>query len=92
MKIEITKLTSKGQIVLPQDIREEKNLKVGERFLVYDTEDSIILKRIKNLEKASDINEFEKAFAKTWKISKEKGISKKDIDAEITAYRKEKNA
>ncbi|MBU2639680.1 MAG: AbrB/MazE/SpoVT family DNA-binding domain-containing protein [Nanoarchaeota archaeon] len=90
--MEITKMTSKGQVVIPQDIRLKKGIKEGERFLVYDTSDSIVLKRIKNLEKAKDIFNFEKTFAKTWKIAKKRGLTRKDVNEEIKIYRKEKDA
>ena len=86
MNIEITKMTSKGQVVIPQDIRENKGLKEGEKFLVYDLEDSIILKRVKYLEKTKNRNEFENVFASMWKTAK--GITRKDVETEITAYRK----
>ncbi len=89
MSIEITKMTSKGQVVIPQDIREEKSIKEGEKFLVYDLEDSIVLKRIKNLDKARNIDEFEKVFSSMWKTAKSGGITKKDITKEIKSYRKE---
>src|SRR3989344_264187 len=91
MDIEITKMTSKGQVVIPQDIRKEKGLKEGEKFLVFDINDNIILKRIKNLEKAKTEDEFEKVFRSTWKIAKSRGITKKDVAEEIKAYRKGKN-
>lgn len=90
MEIEITKITSRGQVVIPQDIREERGIKEGEKFLVYDTDDSIVLKRIKNLEKIRNIEDFEATFAKIWKIAKQKKITKKDVSKEIEAYRKEK--
>ena len=89
MAIEITKMTSKGQVVIPQEIREEKGLKEGERFLVYDLSDSIVLKRVKNLESARSIDEFEKAFRSTWATAKKAAIKAKDAEAEIAAYRKE---
>ena len=89
MDVEITKMTSRGQVVIPQDIRQSKGLKEGEKFLVYDTGDSIVLKRIKNLQKAKDIEEFEKTFSSMWKTAKTKGIAKKDATEEIKAYRKE---
>lgn len=88
MKIELTKMTSKGQVVIPQDIREEKNLKEGEKFLVYDTDDSIVLKRVSNMEESKDIKEFEDLFSKTWKIAESKGITKKDVEDEIKKHRK----
>ena len=89
MNVEITKMTSRGQVVIPQDIRQSNGLKEGEKFLVYDTGNSIVLKRIKNLQKTKDIGEFEKAFSSMWKTAKAKGIAKKDIAEEIKAYRKE---
>ncbi len=88
MVIGITRMTSKGQVVIPLDIREEKNIKLGERFLVYDIDDSIILKRIKNLEKAKTIAEFQKAFESTWKTARARKITKKYVEKEIAAYRK----
>lgn len=89
MKLDITKLTSKGQIVIPQEIRKEKKLKSGERFLIYDIEDTIVLKKIANLQEVKDVKEFEKLFSKTWKIAKSRNITKKDIEKEITQYRKD---
>lgn len=88
MTIEITKMTSKGQVVIPQVMREEKGIKAGERFLVYDLSDSIVLKRVKNLEAAKSIDEFEKAFSSTWASAKKSGAKEKDAEAEIAAYRK----
>ena len=89
MDIEITKMTSRGQVVIPQDIRQNKELKEGERFLVYDVGDSIVLKRVKNLKKAKNIDEFEKIFSSMWKTAEAKGISQKIAEEEIKEYRKE---
>lgn len=89
MNIEITKMTSRGQIVIPQEIRQYKGIEEGERFLVYDIDDSIVLKRIKNLEKAEKIEEFEKIFSSMWKTAKSRGTTKKDVAEEIRAYRRE---
>ena len=89
MNVEITKMTSRGQVVIPQDIRQSKDLKEGEKFLVFDTGDSIVLKRVKNLEKAEDMDEFEKTFSSMWKTAKSKKITKKDVAEEIKAYRRE---
>lgn len=51
MEIEITKLTSKGQVVIPQDMRIEQNLKQGDKLLVISSADKIILEPIKKLKK-----------------------------------------
>ena len=57
MDIEITKMTSKGQVVIPQSLRQSKGIKKGEKFLVYDIGENIVLKRVKGLEKSKNINE-----------------------------------
>lgn len=44
--METTRLSEKGQVVIPKDFREKMGLKPGSRFLVIATEDSIILQRI----------------------------------------------
>ena len=92
MEIEITKMTSKGQVVIPQDIREDKKIKAGEKFLVYDLDDSIILKRIQGLKETNTMQEFEDTFKSMCKTAKTKKLTKEDIEREIESYRKEKNA
>ncbi len=90
MEIEITKMTSKGQIVIPQDIREKAGIKEGERFFVYDSGRSIILKRTKSLEDANNVKEFEHVFKSMWKTAKAKKIKIRDIKKEIKAVRTKK--
>ena len=46
-KLEVTSLSSRGQVVIPQDIRDHLKLKTGEKFVVLGDEDTIILKKIK---------------------------------------------
>ena len=86
-------MTSKGQVVIPQDIRNEAGLTVGERFFVYFTDDSIILKRTKNLEESKEIERFHKVFCSLWKNAEKRGITPKDVESEIAAVRaKKRNA
>ena len=92
MNIEITKMTSKGQVVIPQDIRERKEIEEGEKFIVYDTDDSIVLKRVKNLERVKNTKELEKTFSSMWKTAAVRKIGKEDIEIEIASHRKEKHA
>lgn len=44
--ISTTKMTSKGQVVIPEEIREYMNLESGVKFVVMATGDSIIFKKI----------------------------------------------
>lgn len=67
-KLEFTKLSSKGQIVIPLDIRHELNLRGGTPFAVMAQQDTILLKkmempRIKSWEEA--VKPFRKAAGKS---------------------------
>jgi AbrB family looped-hinge helix DNA binding protein len=45
--METTKLSSKGQIVLPRSIRNARNLRPGTEFSVEETADGILLRPLK---------------------------------------------
>jgi len=45
-KTEITSLSSRGQVVVPQEIRDRLRLKTGEKFIVIGEGDVIILKKL----------------------------------------------
>ncbi|MFH1211323.1 MAG: AbrB/MazE/SpoVT family DNA-binding domain-containing protein [Candidatus Woesearchaeota archaeon] len=44
--IDIVKMSEKGQLVVPQDIRELLNLNPGERFAAFPFKEGILFKRI----------------------------------------------
>ncbi len=44
--VNITKISSKGQIVIPRDIREKLKVKEGNLFVITDRDNSIFLKKI----------------------------------------------
>ncbi len=44
--VEVTKLSSKGQVVLPQAIRERLHLQTGAKFVVVGEGDVVILKKL----------------------------------------------
>ena len=90
MALDITKITSKGQVVIPQEIRDAINIKEGERFVIYSIGDTIYMKRLAKIDKAKNLEEFRKAFEPLWEIAKSRNISEKDIEDEIKAVREEK--
>ncbi len=64
IKPDVVVMSSKGQVVVPRDIREAVNADAGTEFIVYGTNDSIIFKKIqmpsfsaKQLEKLVQENE-----------------------------------
>lgn len=65
----MTKVSSKGQIVIPLDIRKKAKLKEGEKLLAYSDKDTIVLKRLNpSISEFRKIASFGKSFAKRKKI------------------------
>ena len=83
--IEITKASTRGQIVLPKNIREKIGIKSGDYFAVYSDGDTIFIRKIE-MKKLKEM--FEKTSEEIRKHAKEKGITKKMIDEAITDVRR----
>lgn len=88
MPINVLTLSTKGQLVLPNDLRKNLSLEPGDKIIAYWSNDSIVLKK---LELPSD-NDFEKEIDETVKYAKENGIKEQDISNIIKAYRSEKRS
>jgi len=83
-RIEITSMSSKGQVVIPLDIRERMNLSEGEKFVVVGDEDMICLKKIK----MPSFKNFNSLLKKTQDFAKQKGMRKEDLDEAVKRARK----
>jgi antitoxin PrlF len=59
--VSITKISSKGQVVIPSEIREKMNLEEGNLLIISDSDDSICMKKIE-LPKISSWREATKPF------------------------------
>jgi len=46
MDVEMTKISPKGQVVIPASIRDRMEISAGSRFAVYGTDDVIVFKRV----------------------------------------------
>ena len=85
--IATTKMSSKGQIVIPDIIRKQLNLKPGSQFVVVGDKDVVILKNIS----PPDLNEFDDLIAEARRKGKKVGLKKSDIlDAVRSAHGKKK--
>ncbi len=73
--IEVTSMSSRGQIVIPQLFREHLKLVKGEKFIVVEQGDAIVLRRLK----APTKNEFEDLMIKTHEFAKKHGLTEKDM-------------
>ncbi|MHA1505868.1 MAG: AbrB/MazE/SpoVT family DNA-binding domain-containing protein [Candidatus Asgardarchaeia archaeon] len=69
--MEIVKLSSKGQIVIPAKIRRELNLSKGDKLLLERKGDTIILKPIVKLSKLRGVDRIEEASEEIEKMREE---------------------
>lgn len=84
---EITTVSEKGQVVIPQKIRKELKIKPRSKLLVYGKDGVIIMKTI-------ELPDMKKEWQEIFRIMDSKNIkmSEQEILDEIQAYRKEKRA
>jgi AbrB family looped-hinge helix DNA binding protein len=78
-----TKMSSKGQVVIPEDIRKRLNLKAGSQFVVMGEEDVVILKAIA----PPSMEEFDSLIADARSQAKRTGLKRSDIKAAVTKVR-----
>ena len=81
-------MSSRGQVVIPLSLREHLKLKEGEKFIVVEQGDNIILKRIK----APTKEEFEDLIKRTHEHAKKHGLTEQDMWDAIKRVRSKKNA
>ena len=55
--METTKLSEKGQVVIPKDFRKKMGLKPGNQFLVIAAEEAIILQKMEIVKKKIKVEE-----------------------------------
>ena len=90
MAIETTKMSSRGQIVIPQDIREELNASEGTIFSVVSAKDVIILKKISTSSKEDLIKEIGAIALEGRKRAEKLGIKESDVAKLVQRARKSK--
>lgn len=83
-KLATTKLSSRGQIVIPEEIREQMHMHTGDQFIVFAEKDIVILKAITR----PDISEFDSLVTKARRKAAELGMTKADLGDAIKEARK----
>lgn len=81
-----TKMTSKGQVVIPEDIRKRLGLRTGAQFVVVGQKDVVILKTITQ----PSMIEFDQLVSEARKQARKAGMKKSDIISAIQKVRKRK--
>jgi AbrB family looped-hinge helix DNA binding protein len=79
-------MSSKGQVVIPEEIRDRLGLQSGTQFVVVGDRDVVILKAIS----APSMKEFDDLIAEARRQARKSGLKKSDIDAAVTKIRSRK--
>ena len=78
-----TKMSSKGQVVIPEIVRKALGLENGCQFLVLGEKDAVILKTIS----APSKKEFSRLLSKARKEAKKAGLNPEDVSGAIAKVR-----
>ncbi|MGA2954642.1 MAG: AbrB/MazE/SpoVT family DNA-binding domain-containing protein [Thermodesulfobacteriota bacterium] len=78
-----TKMSSKGQVVIPEDIRRQLRLKAGSQFIVLGKDDVVILKAIS----PPAMEEFDSLITAARKGAKQAGMKRSDVAGAIARVR-----
>ena len=87
LAVSVTRVSSKGQVVIPKNLKEKLGIKEGDRLLVYAVRDLIVLRKFKAAESILSI-----VSAPFMKKAAERGITRKDVDEAIADVRKRRAA
>jgi AbrB family looped-hinge helix DNA binding protein len=83
-KVATTKMSSKGQIVIPEEIRDRLGLKAGVQFVVIGERDVVILKALS----PPSMKEFSDLISRTRKQARIVGMKRLDIAKAISKARR----
>jgi len=81
-----TKMSSKGQVVIPEEIRKRLGLEAGSQFVVVAKKDTVIMKAIS----PPSMDEFDTLIAEANRQAKKAGLKQADIDTIISEVRSKK--
>ena len=82
-RIATTRMSSKGQVVIPEDVRRRLGLKAGSQFVVVASDDAVVLKPVIE----PDMAQFDELLAEARRQARKAGIRKSDIAAVIREVR-----
>ena len=85
-EIATTKMSSKGQVVIPEHLRKRMGLSSGSQFVVVGEGDTVVLKAIS----PPNMDEFDKLVARARKQARRAGLRRRDIEKAVTRVRARK--
>ena len=83
--LQVTSVSSKGQVVIPTEIREKMGITSGSKLVVVTDGNNLLLKPIES----PKMSEFKELVKYSRRLAKKAGLKKKDLDSTIKAVRRE---
>ena len=74
-EVQVTTTSPKGQVVIPQEIREGMHIEAGTKFAVYGRGDTLVFKRLE----LPTVKDFEKLARFGSEFARKKGIKEEDV-------------
>ncbi len=84
MAVSTTKMSSRGQVVIPEEVRKRLNLKEGSQFVVLDYADTVMLKIISE----PSPEEFQKTLESFRDQVKKVGAKKSEVNTAVRRVRR----
>jgi AbrB family looped-hinge helix DNA binding protein len=82
-ELKTTKLSSKGQLIIPEEVRQKLGLKSGDEFVVVAEDDVIMLKSINK----PSLDEFQSLIDQARESAKQAGLTKQSVQDAINQAR-----
>ena len=84
MEFEITKIGERGQVVIPQSFRDDMSIHKGDKFMVLQRGDMLVLKKLR----APSMEDFDIMLKKSHAHARKHGLTEKDMQDVIKKARK----
>ncbi len=85
MDTELVKMSPKGQLVVPQDIRMEEGFIPGDRFVPFPVKGGILFKKVKIPDVKAEFQKLSKEIEKQFKKQK---VTSEDVDEAVKWVRR----
>lgn len=84
---ELVKMSPKGQLVVPQEIREKEKFGPSDRFMAFDIKGGVLFKKVDIPDAKAEFASLSKEIAKKFRKA---GLKEKDVDEAVKWARRKR--